>query len=104
VEKHFASATPRPQSGKVLSEIAQVMHDHPTGSVASRPYRYIGGDASNLELSKRRAAAVVNSLASAYLLPQKQLTSTGFGVSRPVDINGTLEGRARNRRVELVKQ
>jgi flagellar motor protein MotB len=38
------------------------------------------------------------------LLAARRLTPVGFGASRPKEINDTLEGRARNRRVELVRQ
>ena len=64
----------------------------------------IGGDKANLELSRQRAAAVKDALASRYHVNPQRLTTSGYGAARPQDTNDTLEGRARNRRVELVKQ
>jgi outer membrane protein OmpA-like peptidoglycan-associated protein len=101
----FASATLRPESGKVLSEIDQAMRDHPDWKLSVEGHTdNIGGDSSNLDLSKRRAAAVVQSLIASYSIPEKRFATAGFGASRPVDTNDTPEGRARNRRVELVRQ
>ena len=101
----FASATLRPESGKVLGEIEQVMHDHPDWKLSVEGHTdNIGGDASNLDLSKRRADAVVHSLVATYGIPESRFAAAGFGASRPVDTNDTPEGRARNRRVELVRQ
>ena len=100
----FASATLRPESGKVLSEIDQVMRDHPDWKLSVEGYTdNVGGDTSNLDLSKRRAASVVQSLFVSYGIPESRFTTAGFGASRPVDTNDTPEGRARNRRVELVR-
>ena len=100
----FASDVLRPESGKVLDEIAQVMRAHPDWKLGVEGNTdNIGGDASNLDLSKRRAAAVVRALSLKYLVPANRFTSTGFGASHPVDTNATPEGRARNRRVELAR-
>jgi outer membrane protein OmpA-like peptidoglycan-associated protein len=64
----------------------------------------VGGDSYNLDLSKRRAAAVKQALVGQYNITADRLLTGGFGASRPVETNDTLEGRARNRRVELVRQ
>jgi outer membrane protein OmpA-like peptidoglycan-associated protein len=64
-----------------------------------------GPDAYNKTLSERRAAAVRAALI-ARGLPGKEasrVVSGGFGAAEPIADNGTEEGRARNRRVELVK-
>jgi OOP family OmpA-OmpF porin len=52
----------------------------------------------------RRTAAVRQALSDRYRVAPARLTSQGFGASRPKDTNDTLEGRARNRRVELVRE
>lgn len=56
---------------------------------------------SNWELSTARATDVVRYLASKGV-PQNVLAAEGFGDSRPVASNATPEGRAKNRRVEIV--
>lgn len=81
------------------------MRQHPEWKLSVEGHTdNIGGNPSNLELSKHRAAAVVSSLAAFYGIDPKRSSSTGFGASRPVDTNNTFEGRARNRRVELVRE
>jgi outer membrane protein OmpA-like peptidoglycan-associated protein len=62
-----------------------------------------GSDALNQELSTRRAAAVRSYLVSKGLAPER-VVSQGLGPSRPIADNETAEGRANNRRVELVVQ
>lgn len=101
----FASATIRPQSQGVLTEIAKAMKDNPSWKLNVEGHTdNIGGDASNLDLSRRRSAAVVQALNTEYRISPDRFASQGFGASRPVDTNDTMEGRARNRRVELVLQ
>jgi outer membrane protein OmpA-like peptidoglycan-associated protein len=101
----FASANLRPESDKVLNEIAQVMHAHPDWKLTVEGHTdNVGGNASNLGLSKRRSEAVVDALAHRFLISENRFSTAGFGASRPVDTNDTLEGRARNRRVELARQ
>jgi OOP family OmpA-OmpF porin len=57
----------------------------------------------NQALSQRRADAIVAALVHSYGIAPGRLTARGMGASAPVASNGTEEGRARNRRVELVK-
>jgi OmpA-OmpF porin, OOP family len=57
----------------------------------------------NLDLSRRRAASVVRALTSSYGVPASLLSSFGCGPYSPVAANETEDGRAKNRRVELVK-
>ena len=63
----------------------------------------VGTAEFNVTLSNARAAAVVKSLAAAGIDP-KRLTPHGDGPFAPVAANTTDEGRAKNRRVELVAQ
>jgi outer membrane protein OmpA-like peptidoglycan-associated protein len=62
-----------------------------------------GSDALNQDLSARRAAAVRNYLVSKGLAPER-VVAQGLGPSRPIADNETAEGRANNRRVELIVQ
>jgi outer membrane protein OmpA-like peptidoglycan-associated protein len=101
----FAKATIRPESDAVLQEIAQAMTGNPSWRLTINGHTdNIGRDASNLELSKRRAAAVRQALVERHGIAADRLTTGGFGASRPAESNDTLAGRARNRRVELVRQ
>ena len=98
-------STIRPESEPVLHEIADVMSKHPAWTLSVEGHTdNIGSAASNLDLSSRRAAAVRDALASRYHVDARRLVPAGFGASRPKETNDTLEGRARNRRVELVRQ
>jgi len=98
----FDKAKIRPEDMPVLDEAAEILRSHPDMRVEVNGYTdAIGSYAYNLRLSKRRAAAVVNYLvgkgiASDRLIPQ------GFGKTNFVATNKTAEGRAQNRRVELV--
>ncbi len=64
----------------------------------------VGGLAANLDLSKRRAAAVVQAIVAKYPAAASRLASFGDGPYAPISSNDTDDGRALNRRVELVKQ
>jgi outer membrane protein OmpA-like peptidoglycan-associated protein len=64
----------------------------------------IGNDKANLALSQRRAAAVKDALVTRYKIDAIRLVTGGYGAARPIATNETLEGRARNRRVELQRQ
>ncbi|MEX5216198.1 MAG: OmpA family protein [Nitrospira sp.] len=57
---------------------------------------------SNWELSAARAVMVVRIFTELHGVPAKYLSATGFGDSRPISENLTPEGRAKNRRVEIV--
>lgn len=60
----------------------------------------VGSDSYNQSLSERRAQSVVDFLTQ-HGVAQAKLSSQGYGESQPVADNGTPEGRAQNRRVEL---
>jgi outer membrane protein OmpA-like peptidoglycan-associated protein len=63
-----------------------------------------GALAHNMDLSKARAASVVKALEAQYGIPGARLASYGDGPYAPVASNESDDGRAKNRRVELVKQ
>ena len=62
----------------------------------------VGSDATNVPLSRQRAESAVAWLA-AQGIDKARLTPAGFGAKKPVADNATEEGRAKNRRVDLVK-
>jgi outer membrane protein OmpA-like peptidoglycan-associated protein len=90
------------RSFELLDGIATVINAHPElGRIRVEGHTDSqGGREHNLDLSKRRAKAVVRYLA-AKGVDEGRLTSEGFGPDRPVDDNKTREGRAKNRRVEF---
>jgi len=101
----FNRDTLKPESEPVLKEIAQAMTNNPEWKLTVEGHTdNIGGDPYNLDLSRRRAASVKQALVSQYNIAPDRLLTSGFGASRPIETNDTLEGRARNRRVELVRQ
>jgi OOP family OmpA-OmpF porin len=92
-----------PSSEKVLSEIVKLLKQN-----ADLKLRVEGhtdnqvGAAANQALSEKRAQAVVAWL-TAHGVATTRLTAKGLGQTKPVADNGTEEGRAKNRRVELAK-
>jgi len=101
----FNSAEIRDESAPRLAEIAAVLARNPEWRLTVNGHTdSIASDAYNLELSARRAAAVQNALVARHGIDSERLVTAGFGETQPRDTNDTLEGRARNRRVELVKQ
>jgi outer membrane protein OmpA-like peptidoglycan-associated protein len=100
----FDKATIRPESGVVLSSVAQVLRENPSWKLRVEGNTdNIGTDAYNMKLSMGRAAAVRQALVGQYRVGATRLTTAGYGASRPKTTNDTLEGRAFNRRVELVR-
>jgi outer membrane protein OmpA-like peptidoglycan-associated protein len=100
----FNSDELREESEPTLREIGDIMRRHPDWKLSVAGHTdAIGGDAPNLDLSRRRAASVKNALVGRYGVSAPRLATAGFGRSRPVDTNDTEEGRARNRRVELTR-
>jgi outer membrane protein OmpA-like peptidoglycan-associated protein len=100
----FNSDVIREESEPTLKEIAEVLRRHPDWKLQVNGHTDgIGNEQRNLDLSRRRASAVKDALVKRYGVGTARLTTQGFGKSQPKDTNDTLEGRARNRRVELVK-
>ena len=101
----FASADLKAASVPTLQQIASVMKQHPDWTITIEGHTdSIGGTASNLELSKRRAAAVKDELTRRYGVPAARLATEGYGLARPLAPNKSMEGRAQNRRVELSRR
>jgi outer membrane protein OmpA-like peptidoglycan-associated protein len=101
----FNSSTIKPESERVLKQIADILHNNPMWKLSVAGHTDNKGDAGfNQGLSERRAAAVKNALVTEYKIAADRLTTGGYGASQPIDNNATMEGRARNRRVELQRQ
>jgi hypothetical protein len=101
----FNSDQLRPESEPVLRDIAEALRNNPDWKLSVGGHTdNVGGDRYNLDLSNRRAAAVKQALVERYQIAPERLTPVGYGGSRPKATNDTVEGRALNRRVELVRQ
>lgn len=95
----------KPQSDAALQEVSKLLKGDPTIKVYVVGHTdNVGGLVANLDLSKRRAAAVAQLLTIKYGIPAAQLASFGAGPYAPVASNDSEDGRTFNRRVELVKQ
>lgn len=100
----FNNADIRPESEASLREIADILSKHPDWKLnVSGHTDSIGGHAFNLALSQRRAASVKSALVTRFKIDAGRLSASGFGDTQPQDTNATLQGRARNRRVELTR-
>ncbi|CAA6804271.1 MAG: Unknown protein [uncultured Sulfurovum sp.] len=96
------SATIKKESHADLNKLAEILKKHPEVKATVEGHTDSSGDdASNLKLSKTRAASVVK-----YLIEhgekEDHISSKGFGSTKPIASNETKEGRAKNRRVEIV--
>jgi len=97
-------ATIRPDSQPVIEQVALMLRGNSGLALSVEGHTdSVGGSAANKILSESRAKAVVAALA-ARGIDAKRLTAAGWGQEKPVADNGTEEGRAKNRRVELVRK
>ena len=93
------------ESAAVIKSIARGLETNPNLKLLIEGHTDSTGDAAhNLDLSKRRAEAVKAVLVSQLGVDPSRLTTAGLGATRPIDSNDTPQGRAQNRRVELVRQ
>ena len=93
------------ESAPALEQVSKLLKQDPTLKL------YVVGDTdnvgaftANLDLSRRRALAVVQALTTQYGIAADRLVAFGQGPTAPVASNDTEDGRALNRRVEVVKQ
>jgi outer membrane protein OmpA-like peptidoglycan-associated protein len=94
----------KPNSYGVLKEIASMLNENPGIKVKIIGHTDSDGDdARNLDLSKRRAAAVKAALSNEFKIDASGMETDGLGELKPVADNKNAEGKALNRRVEFVK-
>ena len=87
-----------------VDQIAELMRANPQLQLSVEGHTdNVGTPEANKVLSANRARAVMDAVVARGISPER-LTSTGFGQESPIADNRTEEGRAKNRRVELVKK
>ena len=101
----FNSAALEPASERTFASVAAMLARHRDWTVTIEGHTdSIGGAASNKTLSERRAAAVRERLVDGHRVDAARIKFAGYGAARPREPNVSIEGRARNRRVELVRE
>jgi outer membrane protein OmpA-like peptidoglycan-associated protein len=104
IEFDTGKSTIKPQSEKVLGDVLSLLQAQPDWKMKIEGHTdSTGTKAGNQILSQQRASAVVAWLVQNGIA-RDRLTPAGLGDSKPIADNSTEKGRARNRRVELVKQ
>ena len=99
----FNKATIKPESRPTLDEIGKFLKDNPAQKIYVIGHTdNVGGFDSNMQLSKARAASVAADLTKTYGVAADRMVASGVGLQAPVAPNTTEEGRAKNRRVELL--
>jgi outer membrane protein OmpA-like peptidoglycan-associated protein len=100
----FGTAAIDPISDRALARLANVLAHHPDWTFTVEGHTdSVGTAAANQALSQRRAEAVRARLSERHKLDTHAWAAVGYGPNRPRESNATIEGRARNRRVELVR-
>jgi chemotaxis protein MotB len=93
---------------KAVVEVGKVLADNPEISVLIEghtdnvPYNGSGAIADNWDLSTKRATAIVNILGENKAINKQNLTAAGRGEFAPLASNDTAEGKAKNRRIEII--
>ncbi len=101
----FNKADVKPESEPALKEISRLLSQSPQMKLYVVGHTdNVGGLDYNMKLSQARADAVVKDLVSKYKVAPDRLKANGIGPLAPVTSNDSEDGKAKNRRVELVKQ
>ncbi len=99
------SANIQPQSMGIIRQISQVLQQDATINLKVVGHTDTDGpDDVNMSLSKKRAESVMNALISVYNVSPERLSAAGMGETQPVGDNKTTDGKAKNRRVEFIKE
>jgi outer membrane protein OmpA-like peptidoglycan-associated protein len=97
------SAVIKPESFGVIKEVANALQQENIKIKIIGHTSSDGDDQANLELSKKRAAAVKQALVTEFKIDASRVETDGQGETQPVGDNKTSEGKAQNRRVEFIK-
>jgi OmpA-OmpF porin, OOP family len=104
IEFDFDKSTMRADSEPALQKVLAILNARPDLKLEIQGHTdNVGSNNYNQKLSETRAASVVAWLTRKGIAPGR-LTPHGYGITQPIADNGSDEGRAPNRRVELKKQ
>ncbi|MEM6817577.1 MAG: OmpA family protein [Pseudomonadota bacterium] len=97
------SSTIEPSAYPLLEKVESAIDVFPRSSIVIEGHTdSYGSDSNNVTLSQQRADSVMQYMLNAMQIPSSRVRATGFGESRPIANNETSEGRARNRRIDVV--
>ncbi|MCI0473550.1 MAG: OmpA family protein, partial [Ignavibacteria bacterium] len=97
-------STIKPESKPIITQIADMLKSNPDLKISVEGHTdNVGNPKSNKTLSEERAKSVLSAIV-AEGIDAKRLSSVGHGQDKPIADNKTDEGKAKNRRVELVKK
>ena len=97
-------STIKPESEKIVDAIAEMLKANPALKISIEGHTdNVGTAPANLTLSENRAKAVLNALVPKGI-DKARLSAKGWGQAKPIADNKTDDGKAKNRRVEIVKQ
>jgi OOP family OmpA-OmpF porin len=97
-------STIKPESKSIIAQIVEMLKSNPDLKISVEGHTdNVGNQKLNKTLSENRAKSVVSAIVTEGI-DVKRLSSVGHGQDKPIADNKTEEGRAKNRRVELVKK
>jgi OOP family OmpA-OmpF porin len=101
----FASGSPNLGAGNeaLLRKLENVIAIYPRSLLIVEGHTdSSGSDRINKRLSEQRAQVIANHIIAEMRIPAHRLTAVGYGAAKPIANNATKEGRAKNRRIDLV--
>jgi OOP family OmpA-OmpF porin len=103
IEVDIDRALIRPEYRDEIAKVGDFMKKYPsTTAVIEGHTDNVGSYQHNMDLSQRRAQAVVDYLVDNFGIDRSRLSAKGYGFTRPVADNATQEGKQKNRRIEAV--
>ncbi len=93
----------KPEFHDEIAKVADFMKENPTVTALVEGHTdNVGSAEHNMQLSQRRAESVVNYLVEKFGIERSRLSAKGYGETRRIAYNNTPEGRAKNRRVNVI--
>ena len=103
IEFDVGSTQIRPEYHKDLAKLGDFMKEYPsTTAVIEGHTDNVGNSQTNMHVSQKRAETVVNYLVQQFGIDRARLFAKGYGSTRPVANNATIEGQEKNRRIDAI--